>query len=434
MKRQDREGHLSDISTAESIPGTETPIQIPNRSLLVLLAIILSCLIGWWVSTVRNSGSLSLPYLRVDIAIVCFVCMLPLAILISDWLFRVFSQHSPPLFKLVQLIFYIGAAGILVMALSSSHPSGTLSNYDAWESIILRPVLAFWLMLTLCLVEGKISRRGKYSDPTFKQGALIWGLAVITAVLVPSIYIQSRVDEIVTTIDESLGSGRLGDARRLTREVCLLAPWQKIGDLPAGDLARDLDRSCYEIERNLGFMQLEPVGSEEAAYQQARLLTILGKGEAAIRLLATWSDQQTVSPLTCQLLGNIYQQQEQWAESEEWYRKSLNAWKRLPHSEQQLAGIVSAWKGIAFAERKRGNYEEAESAYLSTLSLAPTADQHYLLAQFYEDTQQTTKAREHALQAMALNADRYGNSGQKLITSLQQQHFGCLNVWRSSNR
>ena len=430
MKRQ--KGSL-DTTLAADVEIKNTVNVTPDRSPIILLAIILACLTGWWVSTVRDAESLSLPYLRVDIAIVCFVCMLPLVMLSSDWLFRVFSHHSPPLFKLVQIIFYTGAAGILIMALTSSHPNGTLSRYDAWESMILRPVLSFWLMMTLCLIEGQISKRGKTSESSSKQGFLIWGLALMTAVLVPAIYIQSRVDEIVTTVEESLGSGRLGDARRLTREVCVLAPWQKIGDLPAGDLARDLDRSCYEIERNLGFMQLEPVGSEEAAYQQARLLTILGKGEAAIRLLAPWKDQKTVSPLTCQLLGNIYQQQEQWGESERWYQKSLNAWKRLPHSEQQQAGIVSAWKGIAFAERKRGNYEEAESAYLSALSLAPTADQHYLLAQFYEDTQQTSKAREHALQAMALNADRYGKSGQKLITSLQQQHFGCLNVWRGNS-
>lgn len=430
MKRQ--KGSL-DTTIAADVEIKSTVNVTPDRSPIILLAIILACLTGWWVSTVRDAESLSLPYLRVDIAIVCFVCMLPLVMLSSDWLFRVFSHHSPPLFKLVQIIFYTGAAGILIMALTSSHPNGTLSRYDAWESMILRPVLAFWLMMTLCLIEGQISKRGKTSESSSKQGFLIWGLALMTAVLVPAIYIQSRVNEIVTTVEESLGSGRLGDARRLTREVCVLAPWQKIGDLPAGDLARDLDRSCYEIERNLGFMQLESRENEEAIYQQARLLTILGKRSAALRLLAPWKDQKTVSPLTCQLLGNIYQQQEQWGESERWYQKSLNAWKRLPHSEQQQAGIVSAWKGIAFAERKRGKYEEAESAYLSALSLAPTADQHYLLAQFYEDTQQTSKAREHALRAMALNADRYGKSGQKLITSLQQQHFGCLNVWQGSS-
>ncbi|WP_417388253.1 tetratricopeptide repeat protein [Gimesia sp.] len=434
MKRQELPGQTTDAASADSIQMKEATNESPSRSLIILLAIILSCLSGWWVSTVRDAGSLSLPYLRVDIAIVCFVCMLPLVILCSDWLFRIFSHHSPPLFKLVQIIFYTGAAGILVMALTSKSPSGTLSSYDAWESIILRPVLAFWLLMTLCLIEGQISGRGKSAESTFQQGLLIWGLALLTAILVPAIYIQSRVDEIVTTVEESLGSGRLGDARRLTREVCVLAPWQKISGMPAGDLARDLDRSCYEIERNLGYMQLEAKENEEAIYQRARLLTILGNRSEALRLLAPWKDQKTVSPLTCQLLGNIYQQQEQWEESEIWYRKSLNAWKRLPHSEQQQAGIVSAWKGIAFAERKRGNYEEAESAYLSALSLAPAADQHFLLAQFYEDTQQTSKAREHALQAMALNVDRYGKSGQKLITSLQQQHFGCFNVWRGGTR
>ena len=102
MKRQ--KGSL-DTTLAADVEIKNTVNVTPDRSPIILLAIILACLTGWWVSTVRDAESLSLPYLRVDIAIVCFVCMLPLVILSSDWLFRVFSHHSPPLFKLVQIIF-----------------------------------------------------------------------------------------------------------------------------------------------------------------------------------------------------------------------------------------------------------------------------------------------------------------------------------------
>ena len=90
MKRQ--KGSL-DTTIAADVEIKSTVNVTPDRSPIILLAIILACLTGWWVSTVRDAESLSLPYLRVDIAIVCFVCMLPLVMLSSDWLFRVFSHH-----------------------------------------------------------------------------------------------------------------------------------------------------------------------------------------------------------------------------------------------------------------------------------------------------------------------------------------------------
>jgi len=402
---------------------------VPDRTVPIVAGLFMASLSGWWVQTVRNAGGLSLPYVRADIVIVNFLCMLPLAIVISEWMLGTLKYLNFRLFKFVNLVVLGGALLILALEISSSQGNGTLSGYDAWESFLLRPVFAFWLNLALLFTVG-LCFRTEIPQGTVQPGILVWLVLSVSALVVPAFYIQSRVDEIVVKIDEYLGSGRLGDARQLVREVCILSPWGKIGGQPAGDVARDLDHSYFEVDQNLALLGQKSAQNEELVYHRARLLAILGERTPAENLLLPWYEKPTASPLISQLLGNIYQQENDWTDSERAYRKSLNAWEKLPASQQQQAGIVSAWKGIAFAERKRGNYEEAETAYLSALSLAPTADQHFLLAKFYEDTQQTEKARDHAYQAMALDTARYGVSGKELITSLQQQHFGCLQVWR----
>lgn len=431
MKNRETKSHTR-LQESEMRNPPDQPSQTTRRTVSFMTAIGLTCLVGWWVQSVRARGGLTLPYVRPDVIVINFLCMLPLAILVSEWIFRVLKQRSFHLFLILQSVFIVGTGGIVVLALTGDQTSVTLSDYDAWESFVLRPALAFWIMASALLAIGNLSRSAVTAQ-TSRPGTLVWLLVWTTALVVPAFYTQSRVDEMVTRINDYLGSGRMGDARQLTREVCVLSPWEKIGGNPAGDVARDLDRDCFGIEQSLALMKRRPVHSEEYTYHEARLLTMLGQRAAAIRLLEPWTGKNSTSPLTYQLLGNIFQQQESWADSERQYRQALKAWQKLPHSEQQQEGIVTALKGMAFSERKRGNYAEAEAAYLSALSLAPTADQHFLLAQFYEDTQQTGKARDHAHQAMALDASRYDSSGKKLIASLQQQHFGCLNVWRQGS-
>jgi tetratricopeptide (TPR) repeat protein len=86
-------------------------------------------------------------------------------------------------------------------------------------------------------------------------------------------------------------------------------------------------------------------------------------------------------------------------------------------------------RGIAYAERKLGRYPQAEAAYQRLLELSPTADTHFLLAKFYEDTQRADLARQHARRAMRLAPERYEASGQELINSLAVRHFGCFSVY-----
>lgn len=420
------------LQQSNRVNNSDHTNQSRGRTVSSLAAIILTCIAGWWLQNIRGAGGMSLPYVRPDIIIVNLLCMFPLSLLLSEWVFVVLKRRRFQLFLVVQSLFFLGTMVILILAINSDHSSNTFNSYDAWESFVLRPSVALWVMTSLLLVVGNLYLSQEKNQIKIPR-ASVWCLALITALVVPAFYIESRVEEMVTKTKEYLGSGRMGDARRLTREVAVLSPWVAIDNKSAGDFARDLDRACYDLEQSLTFMKQRPVSTEEQAYHAARLHAILGQPAEAIMLLEPWSAKTSTSPLIFQLMGNINQQQENWADSERHFGRSLKAWQKLPNSEQQQAGIVSAWKGIAFAERKRGNYETAEKAYLSALSLDPTANQHFLLAQFYEDTQQTAKACEHAQQAMVLNPTLYEISGKKLITSLQQQHFGCLSVWRNGS-
>lgn len=403
-----------------------------QRMVSGLIALILASLAGWWVASIRANGGLLLPYVRPDILVVSFLCMIPLAMLFVESLCLITRPRRPRFFRCLQGLFYCGTTGLLVYAVTFDPASATFGQGMAWEAFFLRPAIACWLMVTILLLARSLwPWHRNESSTVHAQTAGLWLLAFVIALLVPAFYVQSRADEMVTKTEEYLGSGRLGEARQLTREIGILSPWQTVSNLPVDDLLRDLDRDCYEIERNLAFMERRPVNTEEFHFQKARLLSILGNTSAAVSELKPWTEQAGASPLSFQLLGNIYQQAENWENSQRFYQRALKAWEAFPRSEQQQEGLLASWKGIAFAERKRGNYAEAEAAYLSALSLVPTADQHFLLAQFYEDTQQSTKAKDHAEQAMALNASRYAVPGQKIMTSIQQQHFGCLGAWRN---
>ena len=90
---------------------------------------------------------------------------------------------------------------------------------------------------------------------------------------------------------------------------------------------------------------------------------------------------------------------------------------------------------LASAACKKDDAPTTPSAptYQEVFARAPTADSHFLLAQFYDDTQQTRKAREHARRAMTLAPQRYQQEGEKLIRKLTVFHFGCFHVFSAEN-
>ncbi|HVW01990.1 MAG TPA: hypothetical protein VHB77_16675, partial [Planctomycetaceae bacterium] len=93
---------------------------------------------------------------------------------------------------------------------------------------------------------------------------------------------------------------------------------------------------------------------------------------------------------------------------------------------------VRALGGIGYTERKLGHLREAEAAWLQALELRPTADLHFLVAQFYRDTQQAAAAHQHIVRAIELAPERYREEGHRLTEELMTSHFGCAAVWSAN--
>ena len=90
--------------------------------------------------------------------------------------------------------------------------------------------------------------------------------------------------------------------------------------------------------------------------------------------------------------------------------------------------MTRSWQGQAYCLRKLGQYSAAEQAYRQLLLLSPTPDTHFLLAQFYEDTQQSTAAAAHARQAAQLAPGRFAEPVRQMSRRLATASFGCFAI------
>jgi tetratricopeptide (TPR) repeat protein len=155
---------------------------------------------------------------------------------------------------------------------------------------------------------------------------------------------------------------------------------------------------------------------------------MLGRTEAALAMLPSL-EESNAAPSVAKLRGTIYETRGDWRAALASYQKARNGWESRPPSPERSAGLLQSTTGMAFCQRKMGRYADAEVMYGQVLALSPSADSHFLLAQFYEDTQQAAKARMHARRAIALSPARYREEGEKLIRKLSVFQFGCLGVF-----
>lgn len=157
---------------------------------------------------------------------------------------------------------------------------------------------------------------------------------------------------------------------------------------------------------------------------------MLGRTDDALGVLAVDTALQK-HPEACNLRGTIYEARGAWRQSLDWYGRAKAAWQMEATSKNRDRGLTLAAKGVAYSQRRLGNYREAEAAYLELLAIAPTADTHFLLAQFYEDAQRAARAQHHAREAAKLDPAHYARPARDLIDKLVTLHFGCWGVYRA---
>lgn len=404
--------------------GAEHPEPLPaepQRTTFVSVVALAWGLMCWamlWTSFLDEGGRTS-PFATADVALVCLIGVLPCGLSMAR-LARDLIGSSPAILGSVCWV-----AGVLALAVLFQQSSWISGSAEGVSGHILRPALALmliapsvWMWMSFDTLPSKLDSR-----------RLAWLLTTwLVAFALPSTYVMARCRQDVAELLDLREQLRLGEASVVAHRLMRLAPGTQAQGQPVARLAADIDRSVRQLQAAVASVPLANA-SDDDWLTRARQLAMLGRPEAALQALTAIRIPQ---PNTLLLSATIHENREQWQQALDDYSRAQQKWEAQPNSPEVFAGRIQATTGIAYCLRKQGRYREAEQAYRQLLTLSPTADVYFLLAQFYEDTQQTTLARQHAQRAMVLAPDRFARSGQRLINKLTTMHFGCFKMLSNS--
>jgi hypothetical protein len=401
-------------STTSNSGATSTPRALAALVLgggLLLLASSIAD--GAW-----SAEQAPFPYAWRDVALIHVLCALPLALVLAMSIRRRMPTSGSVALAAVLLLLGI------VPLFESARPSilSVLLSYPVL-GLVIRAAAALGVTLSLGLVwsvlVGARSMRG--------VSYLASGLSMVVLLLPPWVYVSARCRHDIARLGDYSEQKRFGEAQILVRGLLVLDAHQQWRGFAMPIVAADLERSVRMLEARVA-VPLAPDATARDKLHRAGDLAMLGRNEAALGMLQSVPDT-LAGPEFDSLRGTIYETRSEWEPALASYRSAKANWEAQPPSSARTAGIVQATTGIAYCLRKSGRYAEAETSYQQLLELSPTADAHFLLAQFYDDAQQADKAREHTRRAMALAPDRYQQRGEKLINKLAEYHFGCLSVF-----
>ena len=293
---------------------------------------------------------------------------------------------------------------------------------QAYDVLIVYCVASFPLLASLAAL---LWQPGKWN----RDFAAVLTVEVAALLIVPRVYVHARCQHDAARVVELAQQSRIGEARALAHCVLALSPNATWKGNSLRSAAENLDRAASQIERRVE-VPLPGSASLTERLSRARDLAMLGRTDEAIQVLDAASQSSAEAD---NLRGTIEETRGHWRRASDWYARARQAWLLREESAERSAGLLQAVTGVAFCERKLGRFHEAEAAWLERLEIAPTAESHFLLAQFYEDTQQAQKARLHAQEAMRLAPERYAQLGRRLLDKLVTSHFGCLGVFRAES-
>lgn len=270
---------------------------------------------------------------------------------------------------------------------------------EPYRPFVWRDVAAVWLACAVPLVVA------------IRAGDVGWvGLAAVVLFVPPWVYAAARQRHVAAELGQLVDQERLGEARTLARRLAAFDPLAEVRDTRIDQVVRELDRRVRALEA-------EAANPATAPLDRARALAKLGRAGPALEALEAL--EPLTGPEADTLRGLIHEARGDWPAGIAAYRSARAA---MPTS-------ANAVRGEAYCLRKAGDYGAAEAAYRDLLALAPSAETHFLLAQFYEDAQQAEKSHHHARQAMALDPRQFRRPGEALLDKLQTSHFGCLRVF-----
>lgn len=369
----------------------------------IVSVVVIGGVTWYWGGPERHS------YVWLDVAAVYLLAALPLAAAVWMWM-RSQSLSGD--------LVGAGAMGLAVV--------GWFTGLQPLEQPWLRLAAALCVAIGLVgLVPGHLRRQRRTATELLaaqQQTLAVVGCGVL--MVVPWVYVQARCRHDIDQVVQMLEQSRIGEAYELSSRVLSLMPDAQLNGRGLSELNRDLAAVVEQLRQRVARPLAADV-SDEQWLARVRDLAILGECTAALGVMAA-DPARLGLPEACNLRGTILETLHRWQPAGEAYAAAKAAWESRPPSPEQQAGLVQALTGIAYTERKRGRYLAAEAAYQQRLAIAPTADSHFLLAQFYDETQRAALARAHVRQAMQLAPERYQQSGTQLLNKLASFHFGCF--------
>lgn len=377
-------------------------------SINAALRLSIAAVITYW-------GTDSSLFVRHDVAVVYVLASLPLAVTLR---------------RCLALYGALGTGAVLAMALATCVLGLVYWQVvvDCIPIVVLRIVVSFgvtttaWLCLPAFIVDTLL-------PSSWMRGAVVsavFGLLVSTCV--PLVYVAARCRHDEILIEELVGQSRFGEADRRIREIRQLAPSMLERSTFLKQRSNEIANVVAELESQIANAS-QTTMTIEKRLDHCRRLAMLGRSDQALVELAPLLTATTNAP-AWDLAGTIRETIGEWDQAKASHERAIRAWQSQPASSLRDVGLVRSALRLAHCERKLGNYGVAESHYMEVLAAMPTAENHFLLAQFYEDMQQASKAYAHARQAMTLDSRRYQESGKKLIDKLQRGHFGCFQVYQ----
>jgi tetratricopeptide (TPR) repeat protein len=428
------------MSRSPTLPASRVPAgsDLPVAAAIVGIALVAANL-ATGIAGLNYIGGL---FVWRDVALVYGLAALPLAALAAGWLATM---------PIAMLRLLVPLAGLAAAVIFSIWPAGALPTEilslirggAAWAGTCSFIILA---QASLAVWSRQRGGQGSTEQPQerFAAARSSWlSAAIAGAVLiaVPWIYRTARTRDDLRRLEELVEQSRMGEALALAAAARELDPWAEHGGRPLAATIVELDRAVTEIATRAS-RPLVAQDNPEPYVARARDLAVLGQTELALAALqaaelnAAPGTKET--PALWLLRGTIYESRGEWAAGMAAYERarSIATGQRQltsPPTEgstsfDSLAPLVQATSGVAFCQRKSGDYRAAAESYAELLTLAPTAETHFLLAQFYEDVQATALAQEHARQAIELDPAQFAARGQVLLDKLRTRHFGCWSV------
>lgn len=373
-----------------------------------------------------------LPFVYGDVMIISVVAMLPFTAAVT----RQIIGRFPAWVCLLTGILLGVIAGLrcrpLISIGSSPYATPLTSGFPA-------RLLASFLIAGCCqlipasLILRRHNREQQIQVRGFNQNwlPLRWMLFSLASMVgLPAIWIEARCQHELQTFNEFRQQSRLQDAQNVLQRLLVLAPDLRSAGTSLKSELRILSAEVKALQSEVS-RELSAEASTEDRLERARLFAMLSRLPEAEELLQ--SRMLSGRPEALMLLGQIHENQDDWLHAVEFYDQAEQS---LGTNEDPAAAELRGQllMGRAFCSRRLGRIPEAERDYLALLQSNPSADNHFLLARFYDDIQNSAAAQHHVLAAAKLDPNAYTEPGRRLIQNLQTTHFGCFSVYLRSRK